>query len=155
MPASYFFYGFSTALVFAAAILAVMYWYLRGKRMKPTNIKGYLDLIPDLTQDQRDQVQEIRRVFLPQVDKIRQNLYLRRGELAELLFAEPPDRSRIDEVAQQIMRHQSELEKEVIDHILEEKEILSASQKRKFFDIIVDQFSSGGLGVHDVKGRRR
>lgn len=155
MPVSYFFYGLVTGLVVVAATLAAIYWRLKLKRTKPTNIKGYLDLIPDLTQRQRDQVQEIRRVFLPRVDEIRQNLYLKRAELAELLFAEPPDRSMIDEVAQQIMRHQSELEKEVIDHILEEKEILSPSQKRKFFDIIVEQFSLGGLGVHDVKGRRR
>ena len=49
---------------------------------------------------------------------------------------------------------ESELEKEVIEHILEEKELLAPSQKRKFYEIIVDQFSFGGLGVHDVKGRK-
>jgi Spy/CpxP family protein refolding chaperone len=155
MSVSSFFYGLITALVIVTAAMAAIYWYLKRKRIKPTSIKGYLDLIPDLTLEQKDQLQEIRRVFLPKVDGIRQNLYLKRAELAELLFTEPPDRSRIDDVAQQIMQHQSELEKEVIDHILEEKEILSPSQKRTFFDIIVEQFSSGGLGVHDVKGRRR
>jgi hypothetical protein len=46
------------------------------------------------------------------------------------------------------------MENEVIEHILEEKELLSPSQKRKFYDIIVQQFASGGLGVHNVKGRR-
>ncbi len=111
-------------------------------------------MISDLTQKQQDQVQQIRRVFLPRVEEIRQSLYLKRAKLAELLFAEPANRSMIYVVAEQIIQHQSELENEVIEHILEEKELLSPSQKRKFYKIILDQFSSGGLGIHDVKGRK-
>lgn len=111
-------------------------------------------MIPDLSEVQRNQVHEIRRVFLPKVDKIRQSLYTKRAELADLLFIEPADREKIYAVAEQILHHQSEMENEVIEHILEEKELLSPSQKRKFYDIIVQQFASGGLGVHNVKGRR-
>ena len=69
------------------------------------------------------------------------------------LFSEPTVRNEIDEVAKQILDHQSELEREVIEHILEEKELLTPSQKKRFYEIIVDQFASGGLGVHDMKGR--
>lgn len=39
----------------------------------------------------------------------------------------------------------------MIEHILDEKELLFPSQKRKFYEIIVEQFASGGLGVHDLK----
>jgi hypothetical protein len=42
----------------------------------------------------------------------------------------------------------------VVEHILEEQELLTPFQKRRFYEIIVEQFSSGGLGVHDVKSRR-
>jgi hypothetical protein len=38
---------------------------------------------------------------------------------------------------------------------LEEKEILDPMQQKRFYDIILDQFAHGGLGVHDVKGRRK
>ena len=55
-------------------------------------------------------------------------------------------------MAKQIVDHQSELEREVIEHILEEQELLTPSQKKKFYDIIVEQFASGGLGVHDLRG---
>ena len=110
-------------------------------------------LIPDLTSKQMDQVQVIRDTFLPKVNQIRQNLRRERAELARLLFADPPDREGISAIARQIIEHQSELENEVIEHILEEREILSPSQQRKFYEIIIEQFSSGGLGVHDVKGR--
>ncbi len=147
-------FGFITALAFVVITFAIVYFRLKQTRKKQTDIKGYLDLISDLTQKQQDQVQQIRLVFLPRVEEIRQSLYLKRVKLAELLFAEPVNRSMIYVVAEQIIQHQSELENEVIEHILEEKELLSPSQKRKFYKIILNQFSSGGLGIHDVKGRK-
>jgi Spy/CpxP family protein refolding chaperone len=154
MALVFFFVGVAVGLGAAFAVMAATYWYLKRKRSRVQNIQGYLDLIPDLADEQRRQVQEIRRVFLPRVAKIRQDLYLKRAELADLLFAEPPDRERIFEVADQVLHFQSELEHEVIDHILEERQILTPAQERRFYAIIVEQFGSGGLGVHDVKGRR-
>lgn len=67
------------------------------------------------------------------------------------MFVELTDRSATYAVGRQVILNQYELEKAVIEHILEEKELLSPLQKRKFYEIIVEQFSSGGLGVHDVK----
>jgi Spy/CpxP family protein refolding chaperone len=149
-----FFTGLVTALLLAAAVLYGLYTYSRRNRVNSSNIKGYLDLIPDLSMEQRNTVQEIRRTFLPKVQGIRENLRRERAELARLLFSEPKDRNRIAEVAKQILDHQSELEHEVIVHILEEQELLTASQRQRFYEIIIEQFASGGLGVHDVKGRQ-
>jgi len=145
--------GFFAALLLAAAVLYGLYAYSRQNRTDASKIKGYLDLIPDLSEEQRETVQEIRQTFLPKVHGIRENLRRERAELAKLLFSEPTDRNGIDEVAKQVLEHQSELEREVIKHILEEKELLTPSQKKKFYEIIMMQFSSGGLGVHDVKNR--
>ena len=149
-----FLLGLVSGLILVAASVAAVYWHLKRRRSRRLNIQGYLDPIPDLSEEQRRQVQEIRRVFLPKVAKIRQQLYLKRAELADLLFTESPDRQKIFAVADEILHHQSELEREVIDHILEERQILTPAQERRFYTIIVDQFGSGGLGVHDVKGRR-
>jgi len=145
--------GFLTALLLAAAVLCGLYLYSKRNRANAPKIKGYLDLIPDLSKEQQEMVQEIRRTFLPKVHGIRQKLRRERGELAKLLFSEPTDRNGIHEAAKQVLDHQAELEREVIKHILEEKELLTPSQKKKFYEIIVMQFSSGGLGVHDVKNR--
>jgi Spy/CpxP family protein refolding chaperone len=145
--------GFISALVLMAVALGAVYFHLKRTRNCKACIKGYLDLIPDLTPAQKETVQEIRRTFLPKVGQIRENLRRERAELARMLFANPPDRNRIYAIARQILSHQSDLENEVIEHILEEKEILSPAQQRKFYEIIVEQFSSGGLGVHDVRGR--
>ncbi len=152
MSVSYaFFTGFLTALFLVTAVLFGLYFFSRGHREKYSNIKGYLDLIPDLSQDQRERVQEIRHTFLPKVHGIRLNLQRQRAELARRLFSEPTVRNGIYEVSKQILDYQSELEREVIEHILEEKELLTPSQKKKFYEIIIDQFASGGLGVHDMR----
>jgi len=154
MSAPYaFFSGFITTLILTVAVLYGFYAYSRRNRTDSSKIKGYLDLIPDLSKEQREKVQEIRRVFLPEVQGIRGNLRRERAELAKLLFADSPDRAKIDAVSQRILLHQSDLENEVIDHILEERELLSVSQQKRFYEIIVEQFASGGLGVHDVRAR--
>ena len=154
MQILYFTLGWFTALILMAIVLAVIYSRLKRTKKGLSNIKGYLDLIPDLSADQRRRLQEIRSVFLPKVSDIRRKLYIKRSELADLLFAEPFDGPKLNNTAEEILRYQSELENEVVEHILEEKELLSPMQKRKFYEIIVEQFSSGGLGVHDVKGRK-
>ena len=155
MNTASFIYGFLTAFVLICFILTATYVALSGTRQRKANIKGYLDLIPDLTGEQKARLQEIRRVFLPKVEGIRQDMRLKRAELAELLFSEPSDRSLIYEVAEVIIERQSQLEREVIEHILEEKELLTPSQKQKFYEIVVEQFSWGGLGVHDLRAERR
>lgn len=143
--------GFVTAIIFTICIVAVAYALLDRSRKRTANIKGYLDLIPDLSTQQRTRVGEIRRVFLPKVEEMRRGMRSLRAELAELLFEEPVDRERIYATSNRIVQYQSELEKEVIEHILEERELLSPSQNRMFYEIIVKQFSSGGLGVHDTR----
>lgn len=146
-----FFLGVAVGLVLSAGAMAAVYEYLKRKRRSKPGITGYLDLIPDLTEGQRARVQEIREVFLPKVEGIRRNMRRGRADLAELLFEEPADRSAIHAASAEIVRCQSELEREVLEHILEEKELLSTHQRRKFYEIIVEQFSSGGLGVHDLR----
>lgn len=151
MQITSFFAGFAASVICMVCIMAAVYAHLNRSRGRKTDIKGYLDLIPNLSPEQRGRVQEIRGVFLPKVDEIRRSMRSMRAELAELLFEEPVDRERIFETSSRIVQSQSELEREVIEHILEEKDLLSPSQNRMFYEIIVKEFSSGGLGVHDTK----
>jgi Spy/CpxP family protein refolding chaperone len=153
MRAKCFLTGAASGLSVTAAAVAGVYLYLKQSRKRTAEIKGYLDLIPDLSPEQRTQVEQIRKVFLPKVDLLRRSMHSRRSELAELLFDETSDRTRLKSVAEQIVQYQAELEREVIEHILEEKELLTPAQRRQFHDIIVAQFSSGGVGVHDLRRR--
>lgn len=120
------------------------------KKPAKTEIRGYLDLI-DLTGDQRQKVEEIRRTFLPRVAGIRQELRNCRMRLSDLLFESPLDRDRINAVVKEISRLQLTLEQEVIEHIIEENGLLTPDQQREFHKVIINQFSGGGLGVHDVR----
>ncbi len=114
-------------------------------RRKP--IRGYLDLI-ELTENQKQHVENIRRDFLPRVEVIRQALRQNRLELNDLLFAEPPDMQAIEGKSMDISKLQAQLEAEVIEHIIQEKELLSPEQKRQFYEVIRTEFEKGGLGVH-------
>ncbi len=114
-------------------------------RRKP--IRGYLDLIK-LTEGQKQQVEEIRRDFLPRVAGIRQALRQRRLELNDLLFADPPDMQEIEGKSRDISKLQGQLEREVIEHIIQEKQLLVPEQRRQFYKVIQGEFEKGGLGVH-------
>lgn len=132
-------------IFFSLAVFILLASRFIGVRRKP--IRGYLDLIK-LSEGQRQQVEEIRRDFLPRVEGIRQALRRRRLELNDLLFAEPPDRKAIEDKSIDIAQLQTQLEKEVIEHILQEKELLAPEQRSQFYDVIRSEFEKGGLGVH-------
>ena len=151
MALEFFILGFLAAFAVVAVIILA---HLKSRR-KASGIKGYLDLIPDLSEEQRLKVRSIRQTFLPRVERIRQDLCGYRFELARALFSDPTDRDRVQSISKAIINCQSELEQEVIEHIIEEKELLSAKQQKRFHEIILDQFAHGGLGVHDVRQQRK
>ena len=134
-------------LILLSAIIIIQLAVRLIARMRQKPIRGYLDLIA-LTNEQKRQVEDIRRDFLPKVEGIRQALRGNRLQLNELLFAEVPDLKTIAEKSNEISVLQAKLECEVIDHILQEKELLSPEQKREFYQVIRNEFEKGGLGVH-------
>ena len=138
-------------LILLAAIVLIQLAVRLYARMRQKPIRGYLDLIT-LTEEQKRQVEDIRRDFLPKVAGIRQSLRDNRLSLNELLFAETPDNKLIAEKSNEISALQAKLEQEVIDHILQEKELLSPEQKKEFYQVIRNEFEKGGLGVHGERG---
>jgi Spy/CpxP family protein refolding chaperone len=134
-------------LILLSAIIITQLAVRLIARLRQKPIRGYLDLI-DLTDEQQQQVEDIRRDFLPKVEGIRQSLRDNRLRLNDLLFAEPPDMKAIADKSDEISALQATLEREVIDHILQEKELLSPDQKREFYQVIRTEFEKGGLGVH-------
>ena len=138
-------------LILLSAIIIIQITVRLIARIRQKPIRGYLDLIA-LTKEQKRQVEDIRRDFLPKVEGIRQALRGNRIQLNELLFAEVPDLKIIAEKSNEISVLQAKLEREVIDHILQEKELLSPEQKRDFYQVIRNEFDKGGLGVHGERG---
>ncbi len=134
-------------LLLLLSLVIIVFLINRFRLMRRKPIRGYLDLI-ELTEDQKRQVEEIRKGFLPEVAEVRQALRQKRLELSDLLFAEDPDMQAIEAKSMDISNLQRELEKKVIDHILQEKELLSPEQEKHFYAVIRSEFEGGGLGVH-------
>jgi periplasmic protein CpxP/Spy len=141
-------------LILFSAIIIIQLAVRLYARMRQKPIRGYLDLIA-LTNEQKRQVEDIRRDFLPKVEEIRQSLRQKRLQLNDLLFIETPDMKTIAEKSNEISALQAKLEREVIDHILQEKNLLSPEQKREFYQVIRNEFEKGGLGVHGERGATR
>lgn len=89
-----------------------------------------------LSDSQKQKMEMFGKAFDEKTDKKRKTLSYKRNELVELLNQPSPDRQKIDSLINQIGIAQAELEKEVIDHILQEKEILTPEQQKKFLDLI-------------------
>lgn len=138
-------------LILLSVIVLVQLTVRLIARISQKPIRGYLDLI-SLTKEQKRQVEDIRRDFLPKVERIRQALRRNRLQLNDLLFTEAPDLKTIAEKSNEISALQAKLEREVIDHILQEKELLSPEQKGEFYRVIRNEFEKGGLGVHGERG---
>lgn len=138
-------------LILLFAIIIIQLAVKLIARLRQKSIRGYLDLIA-LTDKQKQQVENIRRDFLPKVEGIRQSLRQKRLQLNDLLFAEAPDLKAITGKSNEISALQAELEREVVEHILQEKELLNAEQKREFYQVIRNEFEKGGLGVHGERG---
>ena len=141
--------GFFSGVVLIGCIL----YYVKRAAPLPKKVRGYLDLIPSLTEDQRQKVENIREGFLPKVSRIRDELRSKRRILADLLFSGEVDRTVISRTMEEIAELQIKLEEEVMDHILEEKVLLTPEQQKQFYQIITEQFRGGGLGVHGVGSR--
>jgi Spy/CpxP family protein refolding chaperone len=134
-------------LILLSAIVFIQLAVRLYARMRQKTIRGYLDLIT-LTEEQKRQVEDIRSDFLPKVAGIRHSLRDNRLRLNDLLFVESPDVKLIAEKSSEISALQARLEQEVIDHILQEKNLLSPEQKKEFYRVIRTEFEKGGLGVH-------
>jgi hypothetical protein len=138
-------------LILLSAIVIIQIAVRLIARIHQKPIRGYLDLIA-LTKEQKRRVEDIRQDFLPKVEGIRQSLRQKRLQLNDLLFTEAPEMKMIAEKSNEISALQAMLEREVIDHILQEKELLSPEQKREFYGVIRNEFEKGGLGVHGERG---
>lgn len=89
-----------------------------------------------LTDEQVAQWTPLREQFHAKLARLRPALQAKRAELVQLVAAPEADRARIDAVAAEIQALQAELQKECIQHLLDEKKILTTEQQRKFLDTI-------------------
>lgn len=67
-------------------------------------------------------------------------------ELIDLIAADAPDQQAIDAKQKEICAGQQRMQQLVIEHLLAEKEVLTAEQEKELFDMFRQQCACGGLG---------
>ncbi|HAK88365.1 MAG: hypothetical protein A2077_06875 [Nitrospirae bacterium GWC2_46_6] len=137
-------------LLIAVVFISAWLWINRAPALKFRPVKGYLDMI-SLSSDQKQRVDAVRKDFFPKLDGIRQKLRIKRLQLNDLIFSSKPDMKTIEDKTREIASLQTELEKEVVNHILQEKEILMPEQNKQFYMIIKKEFEKDGLWMHGVR----
>jgi len=96
----------------------------------------YVCMQLSLSETQRQKMDTYKKVFDERTVTIRESLSHKRNELVQLLNAPLPDQEKIDSLIKEIGITQTELEKEVVNHILQAKEILTPEQQEKFLNLI-------------------
>lgn len=110
----------SIAAVAAYAHGPVMGWGRWG------NMMGYWDDGPaygNLTGDQRNQLETLDRKFYEQTADLRSRLEAKSAELNSLLYAQNPDKAKIESIQRDIEDLQSKLDQKRLDYDLQVRKI--------------------------------
>lgn len=105
-----------------------------------------------LTDEQVSRMKNSREKFDPKIEALSQPLKERRHALVEELMKESPDSVRVEYMLREIDSSQSLLQREVVNHLLVDKEIFTPEQREKFFNVILERFSAGNKP--NIKRRR-
>jgi hypothetical protein len=101
------------------------------------NLKDSLSL----SENQICKMQECQNCFKDKLSAISCRIHQERIELIKLLRDGNQDTSRIHTIMNKIDSLQSSLLHNIVDNILDQKNILDNSQKEKFFEMLISQIS--------------
>ncbi len=93
-----------------------------------------------LSDSQVVQMKSLRQTFHDNSRDMNTTLHKKRSELADLLTAFEVDRDKINSVLDEICSMQNDLQKDVIEYLFLENEILTQVQQEKYFSIIKNRF---------------
>jgi Spy/CpxP family protein refolding chaperone len=107
----------------------------------------------NLTAEQEAQMHAAKEKLLQQVGALRQELTAERETLVGLLTFPEPDRATIASQLGKIASLQQQLQQRVVEHLLEEKALLTPEQRGTFDDIIRHRVCPwGGRGPESMPG---
>jgi Spy/CpxP family protein refolding chaperone len=99
----------------------------------------------DLSEDQIQKVTEAQEQMVKEMETMRMTLRSKRRELAHLLKEPEPNRAEIDSLLVEISAVQADLERRVVDVLLNLRGLLTPEQREKFLALI-------DRHLHDDKG---
>ena len=98
----------------------------------------------DLSAEQRARIEAGRDRFLHAMNETGDKIIQKHLELMDLIAAEPTDRQAIESKFHEIYSTQQSMQSSVMEHLLDDKEILNPAQRAKFFAILKDRIRAQG-----------
>ena len=98
----------------------------------------------DLSKDQRARIEAGRDRFLRALNEIENRIIAKHLDLMDLIAADPIDRQAIEGKFQEIHSIQQSMQRKVLEHLLEDKQILTPAQRAKFFAVLKSRIREQG-----------
>ncbi len=105
-----------------------------------------------LAESQKSRIEVLHKPFRSKVDQLKTEFRQQKDELSDLLLEPNPTAESINAKLDEIAALQVELQKVVVAHLLEIKEILTPEQQKRFFAMIIEELSPGGMSRHSEHG---
>ena len=100
----------------------------------------------NVTDEQWHRIEPRMKEFLRNSQDLCKDINRLRGEMIDLIAAAEPDRQAIAAKQEQIRAGQQRMQQLVIEHLLAEKQVLTAEQQKELFDMIRRRSTCAGPG---------
>jgi len=101
-----------------------------------------------LSESQKSRMEALDKPFRSKVNQLKDQLRRKNDELSELLLESNSTAEGINAKLDEIATLQAELQKVVVAHLLKIKEMLTPEQQKRFFSMIIEELSPGGMSRH-------
>jgi len=136
----------------AGIILGLFIPHLWRKEMRPRpGPNHFLARYLSLSDSQREKMESLNGPFYAKIGKIRTQLGQERAELSDLLGESLPDQEKIEIKINKITSLQMQLEREIINHLVEIQKILTPEQRTKFLSFMRRRLCPGNWRKHDKR----
>jgi Spy/CpxP family protein refolding chaperone len=132
----------SLAVIFSVALnIAFLATYgVRKLSERPKFVYEELNI----SKEQKQHFENARDRFLRSVDETGNRIIVRQVELIDLVAADPVDRQAIEAKFEQIDALQQSMQRQVMEHLLEHKKIMTPEQQAKFFAVLKSRIREQG-----------
>ncbi len=147
---------FSLAVNLAAVVTFSYYWWSearleKGRRRRSAARSGEVrpDLLRrrlDLRKDQMEEIERERDKMMTEIVSLREQSSEMRRELMALLEAEKFDRGKADSLLSEIAFLQVRIEKQVFEHLVEMRTVLTPEQKKLLLQMLERRLYHGDVG---------
>lgn len=96
-----------------------------------------------VSEEQWEKLEPIIRSFQEDIRDQREQIQNLRGKMFKLLRQDQVDRDKIEELQNRMREEQAKMQDLVLEHILEEKKVLTDEQEKQFLDLLGNRIQHG------------